>query len=160
MKSNILGTLPYAKLCTWNYSRTCVFFFHARILQCSAISWLFDEHRKPGMRRRIFEKHAKIRSKCLRYNARRRLSIHSEGTFCVSSSFVVQECSSFFAHLLTFQFVQQGLCNYRRQRAAAKLKTWGILPPKDEHALQMALVFHGPVAVSVNASPKTFQLYS
>lgn len=38
--------------------------------------------------------------------------------------------------------------------------TWAILPTKDEDALVTAIATVGPIAISINASPQTFQLYS
>lgn len=38
--------------------------------------------------------------------------------------------------------------------------SWSILPAKDEEALKTAIATVGPIAVSINASPQTFQLYS
>ena len=40
------------------------------------------------------------------------------------------------------------------------ITSWAILPAKNEHALKTALATIGPVAVSINAARKTFQLYS
>lgn len=38
--------------------------------------------------------------------------------------------------------------------------SWAILPARDEETLKTAVATVGPIAVSINASPKTFQLYS
>lgn len=42
---------------------------------------------------------------------------------------------------------------------AAKLTSWGLCPRGDESALERVVALLGPVAVSVNAAPRTFQLY-
>ncbi|XP_065207127.1 procathepsin L-like [Planococcus citri] len=55
---------------------------------------------------------------------------------------------------------KQSTCNFKRSKTAIRIKTWGVLPPRDETALRNALVTIGPIAVSVNASPITFQLYA
>ncbi|XP_066995458.2 cathepsin K [Anabrus simplex] len=52
-----------------------------------------------------------------------------------------------------------GTCKYRRKRVVANTTSWAILPPQDETALQIAVAKIGPIAVSLNASPRTFQLY-
>lgn len=44
--------------------------------------------------------------------------------------------------------------------AVVNITSWAILPPNDEQTLQVAIATIGPIAVSLNASPKTFQLYS
>lgn len=44
--------------------------------------------------------------------------------------------------------------------AVVNISTWAILPARDEQALATALATIGPVAVSINAAPKSFQLYS
>ncbi|RZF42377.1 hypothetical protein LSTR_LSTR004185 [Laodelphax striatellus] len=50
-------------------------------------------------------------------------------------------------------------CHYQKAVALYKIKSWNILPSKDEEALKIALATVGPIAVSINASPSTFQLY-
>lgn len=40
------------------------------------------------------------------------------------------------------------------------VSTWSILPSKNEEAMKKAVATIGPIAVSINASPRTFQLYS
>lgn len=55
---------------------------------------------------------------------------------------------------------QQNVCRYNQALAVVNITSWAILPPKDEDALQQAIGAVGPVAVSINASPQTFQLYS
>lgn len=39
------------------------------------------------------------------------------------------------------------------------ITSWAVLPARDEKALEAAVATIGPIAASVNASPKTFQLY-
>lgn len=39
------------------------------------------------------------------------------------------------------------------------ITSWAILPSRDEYALKEAVANIGPIAVSINASPETFQLY-
>lgn len=56
--------------------------------------------------------------------------------------------------------LQKKLCHFRKHRAVAKVSKISILPPYDEHALKAAVALRGPISVSVNASPKSFQLYS
>lgn len=56
--------------------------------------------------------------------------------------------------------MQQNVCRYNPALAVVNITSWAILPAKDEDALQQAIGAVGPVAVSINASPQTFQLYS
>lgn len=44
--------------------------------------------------------------------------------------------------------------------AVVNISSWAILPARDEHALKTTIATIGPVAVSINASPTSFQLYS
>lgn len=44
--------------------------------------------------------------------------------------------------------------------AVVNVTSWAILPAKDENAIQAAVAHIGLVAISINATPKTFQLYS
>lgn len=55
---------------------------------------------------------------------------------------------------------QKTLCHFKKFKATAQVSNISILPANDEHALQVAVALIGPISVSVNASPKTFQLYS
>ncbi|XP_060846849.1 procathepsin L [Rhopalosiphum padi] len=52
------------------------------------------------------------------------------------------------------------LCHFKKYRAVLQISKISILPPSDEHALKVAVALIGPISVSVNANPKTFQLYS
>ncbi|XP_030379623.1 cathepsin L1 [Scaptodrosophila lebanonensis] len=55
---------------------------------------------------------------------------------------------------------RKGRCQFVRELAVVNVTSWAILPPNDENAIQAAVTHIGPVAVSINATPKTFQLYS
>ncbi|XP_023245915.1 cathepsin L1-like [Copidosoma floridanum] len=52
-----------------------------------------------------------------------------------------------------------GDCKYQERLSVANITSWTILPARDERALEAAVATIGPIAASVNASPKTFQLY-
>lgn len=52
------------------------------------------------------------------------------------------------------------LCHFKKNRSVAQISQISILQPFNEHALKAAVALIGPISVSVNASPKTFQLYS
>lgn len=56
-------------------------------------------------------------------------------------------------------FIQKGSCQFVKELAVVNVTSWSILPPRDELAIQAAVAHIGPVAVSINATPKTFQLY-
>ncbi|XP_048511923.1 procathepsin L isoform X2 [Athalia rosae] len=53
----------------------------------------------------------------------------------------------------------QGKCVFDSDESVVNITAWAILPARDEKALEYALATVGPLAASVNASPKTFQLY-
>lgn len=55
--------------------------------------------------------------------------------------------------------LQQGSCRFDPIYSVVNISSWSILPPKDEDVLGVALAQIGPLPVSINASPKTFQLY-
>ena len=55
--------------------------------------------------------------------------------------------------------LQQTKCKFNIQKSVVNISYWAILPPRDEKTLQAAIVKIGPLAVSINASPHTFQLY-
>lgn len=55
--------------------------------------------------------------------------------------------------------LQQAKCKFHIQKSIVNISSWAILPPRDEKTLQAAIVKIGPLAVSINASPHTFQLY-
>ena len=44
-------------------------------------------------------------------------------------------------------------------QSVVNITSWAILPARNERALEAAVATIGPIAVSINASPKTFQLY-
>ncbi|XP_037950379.1 procathepsin L [Teleopsis dalmanni] len=55
---------------------------------------------------------------------------------------------------------KKGKCQFVPELAIVNVTSWAILPSKDESAIMAAVAHIGPVAVSINATPKTFQLYS
>uniref|UniRef100_A0A182MGI3 Peptidase C1A papain C-terminal domain-containing protein n=1 Tax=Anopheles culicifacies TaxID=139723 RepID=A0A182MGI3_9DIPT len=50
-------------------------------------------------------------------------------------------------------------CAFNKDYAIANISEWAIMP-KNEDALAFALWKVGPIPVSINAAPKSFQLYS
>ncbi|CAH0391631.1 unnamed protein product [Bemisia tabaci] len=54
---------------------------------------------------------------------------------------------------------KQETCQFKKDKAVVRVISWAVLPPRDEHALKVAVWKVGPIAVSLNASPATFQLY-
>ncbi|XP_032677457.1 cathepsin 8-like isoform X2 [Odontomachus brunneus] len=54
---------------------------------------------------------------------------------------------------------QEGQCKFHRDLSVVNITSWAILPARDEEALEAAVASVGPIAVSINAMPKTFQLY-
>lgn len=52
----------------------------------------------------------------------------------------------------------QGTCGFNADLAICNISDWGILPKKED-ALAFALWKVGPLAVSLNAAPSSFQLY-
>ncbi|XP_058795009.1 procathepsin L-like [Phymastichus coffea] len=54
----------------------------------------------------------------------------------------------------------KGVCKYQKRLSAVSISSWAILPARDERTLEAAIATIGPVAVSINASPRTFQLYN
>lgn len=55
---------------------------------------------------------------------------------------------------------KKGKCQFVPELAVVNVTSWAIMPVRDENAIQAAVAHIGPVAVSINAAPKTFQLYS
>ncbi|XP_065370752.1 procathepsin L [Calliphora vicina] len=55
---------------------------------------------------------------------------------------------------------KKGKCQFVAELAVVNVTSWAILPAKDEKSIEAAVAHIGPVAVSINATPKTFQLYS
>lgn len=54
---------------------------------------------------------------------------------------------------------QEGHCKFHRNLSVVNITSWAILPAGDEKALEAAVATIGPIAASINAMPKTFQLY-
>lgn len=54
---------------------------------------------------------------------------------------------------------KEGQCKFQTNLGVVNITSWAILPARDERALQAAVATIGPIAVSINASPRTFQLY-
>ncbi|CAH0562411.1 unnamed protein product [Brassicogethes aeneus] len=54
---------------------------------------------------------------------------------------------------------KQQTCRFNRFKTIANISSWAILPARDEKAMEMAVAKIGPIAASINASPRTFQLY-
>ncbi|XP_070073419.1 procathepsin L isoform X4 [Drosophila takahashii] len=55
---------------------------------------------------------------------------------------------------------KKGKCQFVPDLSVVNVTSWAILPVHDEQAIQAAVTHIGPVAISINATPKTFQLYS
>ncbi|XP_071439049.1 procathepsin L-like [Hetaerina americana] len=51
-------------------------------------------------------------------------------------------------------------CQYKADKVISNITDWNAIPARDEKALQVAVATMGPVAVSIDASLQTFQLYS
>ncbi|XP_060537289.1 procathepsin L isoform X2 [Cylas formicarius] len=54
---------------------------------------------------------------------------------------------------------KQRRCQFDKHMAIANITSWAVLPARDEKALEAAVAKIGPIAVSINAAPHTFQLY-
>ncbi|XP_033342085.2 cathepsin L4 isoform X1 [Megalopta genalis] len=54
---------------------------------------------------------------------------------------------------------RQGPCHFQEAASVVNITSWAVLPARDEQALEAAVATIGPIAASINASPKTFQLY-
>ncbi|KAL1140760.1 hypothetical protein AAG570_000690 [Ranatra chinensis] len=54
---------------------------------------------------------------------------------------------------------KQGLCRYSKHKVAVNITKWAILPARDEETMKAAVATLGPIPVSINASPRTFQFY-
>ncbi|XP_045779918.1 procathepsin L-like [Maniola jurtina] len=54
---------------------------------------------------------------------------------------------------------KKGRCHYNSRTVRARARRWATLPAGDEEAMERAVATIGPLAVAVNASPFTFQLY-
>lgn len=44
--------------------------------------------------------------------------------------------------------------------AVVNVSNWAILPRRDEESMKKAIALVGPIPISINARPVTFQLYS
>ncbi|KAH1023460.1 hypothetical protein HUJ04_012660 [Dendroctonus ponderosae] len=53
----------------------------------------------------------------------------------------------------------QGKCRYTKDMAIVNVTSWAVLPARDERALEIAVANVGPIAISINAAPHTFQFY-
>ncbi|XP_036229944.2 cathepsin K isoform X1 [Bactrocera oleae] len=51
-------------------------------------------------------------------------------------------------------------CQFAAELAVVNVTSWAVLPTKDEKAIKTAVAHIGPIPISINASPRTFQLYS
>ncbi|KAE8573862.1 Cat1 [Halyomorpha halys] len=93
-------------------------------------------------------------------------------SLCRWSSTLVDTNSIFSIHNLGLPFLsliydyriytlQYSCCRPQAlyNKDGVSVKTWGVLPYGDEEALKKAVATVGPLAVSVNANPDTFQLY-
>lgn len=78
-------------------------------------------------------------------------------TATVSNSFIkkISILSSFM-----FSLPQHNKCSFDRDWAIVNISSWSILPARNENIMKAVLNEVGPIAVSINAAPKTFQLYS
>ncbi|XP_076676399.1 cathepsin L4 [Andrena cerasifolii] len=54
---------------------------------------------------------------------------------------------------------KQSPCRFHQDLSVVNITSWAVLPARDEKSLEAAVATIGPVAASINASPKTFQLY-
>ncbi|XP_012346399.1 cathepsin L1 isoform X1 [Apis florea] len=54
---------------------------------------------------------------------------------------------------------KQGPCRFNEDLSVVNITSWAVLPARDEKVLEAAVATIGPIAASINASPKTFQLY-
>lgn len=59
-----------------------------------------------------------------------------------------------------FSLLQHNKCSFDRDWAIVNISSWSILPARNENIMKAVLNEVGPIAVSINAAPKTFQLYS
>ncbi|XP_017155366.1 cathepsin L1 [Drosophila miranda] len=55
---------------------------------------------------------------------------------------------------------KKGKCQFVSDLSVVNITSWAILPVNNEQAIQAAVAHIGPIAVSINATPRTFQLYS
>ncbi|XP_055314961.1 procathepsin L-like [Sitodiplosis mosellana] len=55
---------------------------------------------------------------------------------------------------------EQQNCQYKPSLAVVNVTRWAILPHKNEEAMKKAIALVGPIPISINAHPYSFQLYS
>ncbi|XP_031641272.1 cathepsin L1-like [Contarinia nasturtii] len=55
---------------------------------------------------------------------------------------------------------EQQECMYNPNLSVVNVTRWAILPKKDEKSLVKAIAQYGPIPITINAAPKSFQLYS
>lgn len=60
----------------------------------------------------------------------------------------------------TIFHIKHNKCSYDRDLAIVNITSWAILPSKNENIMKAILNEVGPIAISINAALKTFQLYS
>lgn len=70
-----------------------------------------------------------------------------------------QKVNEMYALMIILYF-QKTLCHFRKYKAVAQVTKISILPPYNEYVLKAAVALIGPISVSINASPRTFQFYS
>lgn len=56
-------------------------------------------------------------------------------------------------------YIQQGPCRFDPKHVGAKVTGYVDIPTGDEHALAVACATTGPIAVAIDASHESFQLY-
>lgn len=71
----------------------------------------------------------------------------------------LDKCGGLMAYQDYPYLAKQKKCEFDNSRAMVNVSSWAILPARDERALEIALARIGPIAASINASPRTFQLY-
>jgi len=72
---------------------------------------------------------------------------------------LIDELSNELQRFTSLWLFQQGQCRFQRDLSVVNITSWAILPARDERALEIAVATIGPIAASINASPRTFQLY-
>ncbi|XP_011194246.1 procathepsin L [Zeugodacus cucurbitae] len=55
---------------------------------------------------------------------------------------------------------KKGKCQFAAELSVVNVTSWAVLPAKDEKSIEAAVAHIGPIPISINASPRTFQLYS
>lgn len=59
-----------------------------------------------------------------------------------------------------FVDLQLQKCQFKPSLAVVNITDWAILPRRDEESMKKAIALVGPIPISINAKPVTFQLYS